>query len=570
MNGVNLPDVRPALWQVLARPTRRAVVTDALIWAALAVPVAAGMVSHDIDGGWWTQAAGLVLLGAALAVGRAWPLVPMPIAVVLLLVHGNFAFALPVTAYLTGLRTIRARPVLWAFTAVFVGGTTLNIIRGIDITSWFPLTIWLVLLGVLPWLIGRYWRQYQELLHAGWERADRLEREQRIVAERERLRERARIAQDMHDSLGHELALIAVRAGALQVAPGLDERHRAAAAELRGGAAEATEHLRAIIGVLREGTAAGTGLDAGPGHPAGHGIADLVERAHASGIPVRLEGDPAPETAHGPGQAPMVAAAAYRVVQEALTNAAKHAPGAPVTVRVDRGGDALVVTVANQAPAAGPPLLPAAGAPGGLGLEGLAERVRLAGGTLATGPAPGGGFQVTARLPATDPDRGFAPAAPPPAPDAQAPSESARRLASERRQVRRGLVTAIAVPAALVSVLSAVMLGYYVYSTMNSVLPPSAYAALQPGQDRASVERRLPPMQLINSESRYADHPEPPGTSCLYYRPDRNVLGLSRIYRLCFAGDRLARKDVLRPADAVADGTDGTEPGGRTDGTDAP
>ena len=118
------------------------------------------------------------------------------------LVGGNFTFALPLVSYRVGRRSEHVRPVVWAFTLVFVGGATLNTLRGVPVTVWFPLTMWLVLLGVLPWLAGRTWRQYTELVRAGWQRAEQLEREQQIVAERERLRERALIAQDMHDSLG--------------------------------------------------------------------------------------------------------------------------------------------------------------------------------------------------------------------------------------------------------------------------------------------------------------------------------------------------------------------------------
>ncbi|TDD59141.1 histidine kinase, partial [Actinomadura darangshiensis] len=227
-----------------------------MLYAILALPVAGDLISPLQPGHayWWLKAAGLAVLAAAVAVCRAWPTAALLTAISLTAVHGNFVFAMPVLSYLTGLRTVRAQPVLWGYTAVFVGGVLLSVVRGLDVTVWFPSTIWLVLFGVLPWLVGRYWRQHQELLHAGWERAEHLEHEQRIIAERERLRERARIAQDMHDSLGHELALIAVRAGALQVAPGLGERHRAAAAELRTGAADATDQLREIIGVLREET----------------------------------------------------------------------------------------------------------------------------------------------------------------------------------------------------------------------------------------------------------------------------------------------------------------------------
>ncbi|MEW2358953.1 histidine kinase, partial [Spirillospora sp. NPDC029432] len=472
MNGADHPDLSGPPGRVLraltARPTRRAAAGDALLWAVLMFPVVAGMTPQN--GGevsLWLQAAGVAAFGAAVAVGRAWPLAPLATVIVALLIHANFVFALPVVAYLAGLRMARARPILWIFTATFVGGTVLNLARGIDVTTWFPLTIWLVLLGVLPWLVGRYWRQYRELLHAGWQRAEQLEREHRIVAERERLRERSRIAQDMHDSLGHELALIAVRAGALQVAPDLPERHRAAAAELRAGAAEATDHLREVIGVLRESTGRGGGADPDPEsglagtRPARESITDLVDRAAASGIPVRLTGSapalvpatgpetpaapgtpppspsppsmrapdpgrapgggdpgtpgtsagtppPAPDHHRGheandrtpappraapsgpppppvPAVAPMVALAAHRVVQEALTNAAKHAPGAPVTVRLEQDGDTVTVAVTNQA---APPAPAAAEAPAARAASGHRSRTGTAPATAGTAAPP--------------------------------------------------------------------------------------------------------------------------------------------------------------------------------------
>ncbi|MFF5259741.1 sensor histidine kinase [Actinomadura viridis] len=580
--------------EVLAHPASSPVVMDAVLWAAVSFPVLLGMMMAPAFSGpgWWAQGAGLVLMAAAVAAGRAWPLVPLLTTTALIAVHGNFVFGLPVMAYLTGHRMARARPVLWAFTAVFAAGTTLNIARGIDVTTWFPLTIWLVLLGVLPWLVGRYWRQYQELVHAGWERAERLEQQQRIVAERERLRERARIAQDMHDSLGHELALIAVRAGALQVAPGLDERHRRAAAELRAGAAEATEHLREIIGVLREGTWSGAaagpdhaGDPAAPTRPVHEGITELVERAHASGIPVRLLTGPAPppgtpeHDTSGPGvpdsgvpdsgvpdsgvpdsgvpdapePAPMATLAAHRVVQEALTNATKHAPGAPITVRLTRTRGGLTVSITNRPPPSAPAPAPTPGTGGGHGLAGLAERVRLAGGTLRTGPTPDGGFQVQAHLPDVPPGTPPPPPTTPPhpltghTPPPRTQTEAARTLARERRQVRKGLVTAIAVPTGLVAALSAVMVGYYAFVTLNSVLTPAEYAALRLGTEQATVQRALPSKELISAQARRNEYPQPPGTRCRYYRADANILGLGTVYRLCFAGGRLTHKDVQRP-----------------------
>ncbi|OLT20500.1 hypothetical protein BJF79_47255 [Actinomadura sp. CNU-125] len=599
-----------AVREAVRRPRRALVVRDTLLWAVLMLPPGVNALAPlDPDGpGWWLQIMGIAVMAAVVAISRTWPIAALIIGISTTALHGNFVFAMPVLAYLTGLRSPRSREVLRGFAFVLAGGVALCIVRDIDVTVWFPSIVWLVLLGVLPWLMGRYWRQYQELVRAGWERAERLEIEQRIIAERERLRERARIAQDMHDSLGHELALIAVRAGALQVAPGLQDRHRDAAAELRAGAAEATEHLREIIGVLREEAAGASGAapDA-PTRPAHESIPDLVERARASGVPVRLAGEAPDETgrdgragAAGDGgigavftAEPMVGLAAHRVVQEAITNAAKHAPGAPVTVRLTRrpdpdgdtevagdAGDVIEVTVVNEAPPepapGGPPMLPSGG---GRGLTGLTERVRLVGGALHAGPLPGGGFRVTARLPANprrpdgpahhdlagndpaghDPAPHHPPAAPAstagtplratfglPSAPGTAPeplSESARYLERARRRVRRGLITAIAVPAALLAALGAVMVGHHIYVTLNSVLEPADYRALRVGADQNAVEQTLPFVQTGGTDLVRRTVPEPPGADCRYYRPEANLLGIERIYRLCFDGRLLISKD---------------------------
>ncbi|MYV79532.1 sensor histidine kinase, partial [Streptomyces sp. SID1046] len=268
--------------------------------------------------------------------------------------------------------------------------------------------------AMLPWFAGRFLRQYRELVRAGWERAARLEREQRLLAEQARLRERTRIAQDMHDLLGHELSLIALSAGALQLAAGLPEVHRSAARDIRSRAGAAVERLGEVIGVLREPSDPQAGPGSGTATGIG-GIEDLVDRAAGAGLDVRLRVEGAP-AAGAPPRA--VDRAAYRVVQEALTNIAKHAPASRATVLVrhtaapadpaDEAGTAGTADRAGRTEVAvtNGPVRPAAsagipGAPGEtdrLGLIGLDERVRLAGGTFTAGP-DGDGFAVRAELP---------------------------------------------------------------------------------------------------------------------------------------------------------------------------
>lgn len=298
--------------------------------------------------------------------------------------------------------------------------------------------------AVLPWLAGRSRRQQAQLVIAGQREVEQLKREREYDAERTRARERARIATDVHDSLGHELALIALRAGALELSPQLSEPNRLAAQELRASAVKATDRLRETIGMLRE--------DAAPMEPADETVADLVERAGSAGMDVTLmidppgrpvsgvsttpsSADPLPpvqpvsDTSDAPSSAeplpldqpvantsdapsmypaaspfdpavpplpPVVDRAVHRVVREALTNAARHAPGAPVTVRLCRNDTTLDVTITN--PVVTTPAQPGAGS----GLAGLAERVRLLGGEFTAGPGTSG-FAVTARLP-IDPD----------------------------------------------------------------------------------------------------------------------------------------------------------------------
>ncbi|MFF2960980.1 sensor histidine kinase [Streptomyces sp. NPDC057963] len=450
-------------------------------------------------------------------------------------------WALPATAaaFFAGREPGRTGPTVLVLVAVVAGG----VVAVALVPSWLLMAgrfvAVVVVAAMLPWFAGRFWRQYQELVRAGWERAGRLEREQQLVAEQARSRERARIAQDMHDVLGHDLSLIALSAGALKLAPGLDEAQRAAAGEIRARAAASVERLGEVIGILREEA------DDEPPRAPGTGIPRLVDEAAAAGLVVELRIDDATGT-DADALPPQAARAAHRVVQESLTNAAKHAPRAQVIVRVTHTAEETAVRVWNgPSPARdGAEVIPGTGR----GLIGLDERVRLAGGTFEYGPYEGGGFTVTARIPHSQDALRHSPAALRPA---TAPRAAAPALPPEhqhaRSRARRALATAIVLPLVAWAVLSAALMGWDIRSARLSVLDPGDYARLRVGQDRDAVRRLLPERQT--TQRPVAGEPKGQGTTCEYYAmtADRFDDRSGDAYRLCFRGGRLMSKEALTP-----------------------
>ncbi|MFD8748135.1 sensor histidine kinase [Streptomyces sp. NPDC059616] len=500
----------------------------------------------------------LVAPGNLLAVGAA-------VCVGLSAVSMWWALPAAVAAFFAGREPGRTGPTVLVLVAVLAGG----VVAVALVPSWLLMAGRFVAVvavaAMLPWFAGRFWRQYQELVRAGWERAGRLEREQRLVAEQARSRERARIAQDMHDVLGHDLSLIALSAGALKLAPGLDEAHRAAAGEIRARAAASVERLGEVIGLLREEAdeeAPRPSQPSQPSQPSGTGIARLVEEAAAAGLPVvlRVEGEAG-------AISPAAARAAHRVVQEALTNAAKHAPGARVDVRVTHAAGETTVRVEN-----GPAPAPARAedVPGtGRGLIGLDERVRLTGGEFAYGPHEGGfahgphgdfahgphedfahgphegGFAVTARIPHAPPAALVhrAPATPRAAPPAALPPEHRHA----RSRARRALAVAVVLPLVAWALLSAALMAWDIRSARLSVLDPGDYARLRVGQDRESVGRLLPDRET--TQRPVAGEPKGEGITCRYYAmtADRFDDRSGDAYRLCFRDGRLMSKEALTP-----------------------
>ena len=218
------------------------------------------------------------------------------------------------------------------------------------------------------------------------DRAARAETEAHLRAEQAQLQAREDIAREIHDVLGHRLSLLSVHAGALRYRPDAPPEDVARAAEIiRDSAHRALQDLREVVGVLR------APVGELP-QPTLADVAQLVAESTGAGMRVDLREDLALGGSDVPGT---VGRTAYRVVQEGLTNARKHAPGAAVRVRVAGApGDGLRVEVRNTAPAVAPALGPVAGQ----GLAGLAERVALTGGHLEHG-AEDGGWRLAVRLP---------------------------------------------------------------------------------------------------------------------------------------------------------------------------
>lgn len=246
---------------------------------------------------------------------------------------------------------------------------------------------------VIGW--GMLVRSKRQLMFSLRDRSRRAEREAVLRAEQAQRLAREAIAREMHDVLAHRLTLLSVHAGALEFRPDAPREEVArAAGVIRESAHEALQDLREIIGVLRAGDAD----EPGRPQPTLAALDALVAESREAGAKVTLDvrvADPAAVPASA-------GRTAYRIAQEALTNARKHAPGTEVTVSVTGGpGEGLAVHVGNPAPEGGVPHVPGSGQ----GLIGLTERATLAGGRLEHGERDDGGFEVRAWLPWATPAR---------------------------------------------------------------------------------------------------------------------------------------------------------------------
>lgn len=248
-----------------------------------------------------------------------------------------------------------------------------------------------VLLGVTAAAVGAWVRLRREQL---------ADTEERLVADLERQRaradaaaaaERSRIARELHDIAAHHLSGLVVQASAAERLVDADpEAAKEMMRSVRAQGRRTLDNLRTAVGVLRDtGAITASGDDAGAPVPGLAVLEDLLEEARAAGATIELS-----RTGQPRELSPIADVSAYRIIQEALANARRHAPGAAIRVAVHHDARSVLIDVVNGAGTA-----PAAPSGGGFGLIGMRERVAMLGGSLEAGPGPDGGWRVRAHLP---------------------------------------------------------------------------------------------------------------------------------------------------------------------------
>ncbi|MEU5957823.1 histidine kinase [Streptomyces sp. NPDC047525] len=355
---------------------------DGLVVVLAAVDVAVAL--WDAGGGSAVTVTLAALACAALAARRRFPLAvflcTLPATLVLDIVFAPFAALFTFAEQSRGRRGPALCALLFALAAVLPwpqGGVAAGEGTWTAVNFFYTLAT-----AASPVLLGQLVQARRDLRRRLVEIEEAREHERLLHAQAVVAGERAQLAREMHDVVAHQVSLIAVQAGALQVAakePGAREGART----IRRLSADTLDELRHMVTLLRASGGRTRELTPQPT------LADLDRLVAASGIETELTGT-LPAELGVPGQR-----AVYRCVQEALTNVRKHAPGATATVRLWHEADMYGVSVTNT-----PATRPALALPGsGQGLVGLKERAELLGGVLEAGPTEGGGYRVRMRIP---------------------------------------------------------------------------------------------------------------------------------------------------------------------------
>jgi signal transduction histidine kinase len=380
-----------ALPRWLGKPSHRLV--DATLTVVVGVPVVATTVADAAADD--RPLLGLLFGVAAVApllVRRRWPFAALAaVLAVAVSSPANGAFQLPLLVALYTIGSTRSWEATIAAVAAVAG--TVSIYRlagGPDLNT--EEVLGLILSASFAAGLGLYIGDRRTSMEAMRERAERLDRERELLAERAVAEERVRIAQELHDVVAHNVSLIVVQAQAL-AATLRDERVTEATDGIAALGRQAMNEMHRTLKLLRanEDEAAQRGPQPGLGD-----LDELLERARAAGLRVQLaiQGEPRPLSQS-------VDLSAYRIVQEALTNVVKHAGRADTTVTLGYRADGLELTITDEGDGALSANTPAGGA-GGHGLIGMRERAALFGGALTAGPRGAHGFEVRGLLPYDD------------------------------------------------------------------------------------------------------------------------------------------------------------------------
>ncbi|GGO55017.1 two-component sensor histidine kinase [Streptomyces daqingensis] len=263
--------------------------------------------------------------------------------------------------------------------------------------------IFLTVTFVLAWVLGDSLRTRRAYYAQLEERATRLEKEREAQTQIAAAAERARIARELHDVVAHNVSVMVVQAdGAAYVLDSAPEQAKQALSTISGTGRQALAEMRRLLGVLRTGESGPDGASGREGageygpQPGVDQLSELIEQVRGAGLAVSftIEGTPRPLPSS-------IELTAYRVVQEALTNSRKHGgPDVGATVRLRYGTDELSLLAEDDGRGAEREMYEEGGTDGlGHGLIGMRERVGMVGGSLETGPRPGGGFRICAVLP---------------------------------------------------------------------------------------------------------------------------------------------------------------------------
>lgn len=479
-----------------------------ILWVCAAMlVVAAAATSRPGRLSVWEVLLYLVVLAAAFVVVRRRPAVALGLVLgawlVCYLVRVEvdsvtgvvaLAPALAITSFLAGRHAADPRATAIALTVAEIVGVVAALTERGGSDTALAVTSGIGALGVVPWAVGRFRKRYVELQDVGWEHASLLERD----ADNARNAERARLAGEMHDLVGHELARAALLVGALELEPTLTAQQREAAKTARASVTAAAERLADVMQVLR----------ADEDEP----VATIEEVVARSGLDVELS--------NGRRTAidGIIARTVHRVAAEALTNVIKHAPGAKVTVSLSAN---LELRITN-----GPaPKTQAVGS--GKGLVGLAERVALVGGWFEAAPSDDGGFEVRAKLPER--------------PRARTMPTHVRRERTEE-EIRKSAKRTVLITSVVCAGIAIGVPGYMVFDAATSVLTQEQFERAKIGQEEDELD--LPLRTRVDNPLGVT---APPGTECRYYSTHANPFDGNRhdLHQLCFRNDRLVHKEWL-------------------------